>query len=126
MKSIGINFPFTETYDGGVIGVTQTDVQKIKSNLTAYLTLKKGHRVMNNSLYSPLYDYVMEVWDEISQTSLNDDLTQKIAYFFPEIQVKKINYDFDENNNLLHIKIIYAILDLGVQDSVEISLALES
>ena len=56
MKSLGIQFPFKETYNGGIIKYTQTDVQAIKSNLTALLTLKRGQRPMNNSLYSPLYD----------------------------------------------------------------------
>ena len=87
MESLGIKFPFKETYDGGIIGVTQTDVQKIKSNLLAFLVLKRGQRPMHNSLYSPIYDYIMEVWDEMTETSLSDDLRQKITEFFPEIAV---------------------------------------
>jgi len=126
MESIGIVFPFTETYDGGIIGVVQTEIQKTKSNLTAFLILKRGQRPMNNSLYSPLYDYIMEVWDEMTETSLTDDLRQKIIEFFPEIEVNKINYNFEEEKNLLHITIYYTILDLKVQDNVSITLALES
>ena len=125
MESLGIKFPFKETYDGGIIGVTQTDVQKIKSNLLAFLVLKRGQRPMHNSLYSPIYDYIMEVWDEMTETSLSDDLRQKITEFFPEIAVSQINYIFEEEAHLLHITIYYTIIDLKIQDNVSVSLALE-
>jgi hypothetical protein len=126
MKSLGINFPFTETNEGGVIGFTTTDQQRIKSNLTAFLTLKKGQRVMNNSLYSPLYDYVMEIWDEITQASLDSDLQNKIIEFFPEISISSISYSFEEENNIVHILIKYTINDLKIEDNVSVSLVLES
>lgn len=126
MESLGIEFPFTETYDGGIIGVTQTDIQKIKSDLLAFLVLKRGQRPMHNSLYSPIYDYIMEVWDELAETSLSDDLRQKLTEFFPEITVSEISYVFEEDKNLLHITIFYIINDLKAEDSVSVSLSLES
>ena len=49
---------------------------------------------MNNSLYSPLYDYIMELWDEISESELTKDLNQKLIDFFPEIEVKKNKFCF--------------------------------
>lgn len=122
MKSLGIQFPFTETYNGGIIGYTSIDTEAIKANLTAFLTLKKGQRPMNNSLYSPLYDYIMEVWDEISQANLTDELKQKLITFFPEIQVNKIKFDFEEENHLLHLTLYYTIIDLKVNDTVSVSL----
>jgi len=126
MESLGIKFPFTETYDGGIIGVTQTDIQKTKSDLLAFLVLKRGQRPMHNSLYSPIYDYIMEVWDEMTETSLNDDLRQKLNDFFPEIEVNNIAYSFEEAENLLHITIYYTIIDLKVKDNVSLDLVLES
>lgn len=125
MKSLGIQFPFTETYNGGVIGYTQIDVEATKSNLTAFLTLRKGQRPMNNSLYSPLYDYVMEQWDEISETNLTNDLKQKLVEFFPEIEVKKIKFVFDEENNYLHLTLYYNIVALKIQDNVSVTLVVQ-
>lgn len=122
MQSLGINFPFTETNDGGVIGYTEIDADAIKANLIAFLTLKKGQRVMNNSLYSPLYDYIMEVWDELSEASLTNDLKRKLAEFFPEIETKKIKFEFEEENHLLHLTLYYIIIDLRIEDSISISI----
>lgn len=126
MKSLGINFPFTETHEGGVIGFTEIDTEAIKSNLNAFLTLKRGQRVMRNSLYSPLYDYIMEGWDELSQSALTNDLRKKLTEFFPEINVKRIKFDFDEENHFLHLTLVYEIIDLKVEDNVSVSLAIES
>jgi phage baseplate assembly protein W len=125
MKSLGIQFPFIETYNGGVIGYTQIDTEAIKANLTAFLTLKRGQRPMNNTLYSPLYDYIMETWDEISEASLTNELKQKLLYFFPEIEIKKIQFVFDEESNFLHLKLYYYIIDLKLEDNVSISLVIQ-
>jgi len=126
MKSLGINFPFAETNNGGVIGYTELSADAVKANLTAFLTLKKGQRVMNNSLYSPLYDYIMEVWDEMSETSLTIDLKQKLTEFFPEIEVKKILFVFDEEQHLLHLTLYYTLTDLKIEDNVSISIFVQS
>ena len=125
MKSIGIKFPFRETQQGGIIGVTKTEQEKIQSNLIAFLTLQKGQRVMHNDLYSPLYDFIMETWDEITESDLSDALLLSLEKFFIEIKTKTIVFDFNEEKNLLNIKITYEIIDLNVQDSVEIALPLE-
>jgi len=122
MESIGIKFPFKETEQGGMFGVTKTEEEKIQSNLNAFLTLKKGQRVMHNDLYSPLYNYVLETWDEISESSLNEELLQSLEKFFPEIKTKQIVFDFNEDIHLLTVTITYLIIDLKVENSVEISL----
>lgn len=125
MKSIGINFPFKRTEEGGIIGVTKIDTEKIRANLISFLTTRRGQRVMNNRLYSPCYDYLMEQWDEISQSALTDELKQKLQEFFSEIQVTDITFDFDENTHLLNIKITYTIIDLNIQDNIIVAIPTE-
>lgn len=125
MQSIGLKFPFIETNDGGIIGYTKIDSEAIKSNLIAFLTLRRGQRVMNNSLYSPLYDYIMEQWDEINEDKLTGELKEKLQSFFPEIEVGKINFVFEEETNFLHLKLSYYILDLKIEDSVSVTVIIQ-
>jgi hypothetical protein len=125
MQSLGIKFPFVEINNGGVVGITKITSESIHSNLVAFLTTKRRHRVMNNALYSPLYDYIMEAWDEISEDSLTKELNEKIAEFFPEIIVDDIKYVFEEENNLLHVSFYYSIIDLKIKDKVFISLSIQ-
>jgi phage baseplate assembly protein W len=126
MKSIGIKFPFKETFEGGVIGFTETDNQRVRSNLISFLTTKRGHRVMQNSLYSPLFDYIMEPWDEITETNLTSDLNNKLGQYFPGIDINEISYDYNEEKRLLTLKIDYTIINTKANDIVEITLAMEN
>jgi len=120
----GILFPFKNTQDGGVFKKTITSLETTRSDLIAFLTLKKKQRPMRNNLYSPYYDYLFEPWDEISDASLQADLVEKINQFFPEIVLKEIQNTFLEEENVLQSKIIYSIPILGnVEDEINLSLS---
>ena len=120
---IGIRFPFTQTPQGGMFGSTKTSAEAIRSNLVSLLTTKRGHRVMNNRLFSPLYDYLFGPWDERAESELDSDLRAKILEFIPEITISNIIYEFDEQTNTLKVKVVYSIPGLGnIKDTVALSI----
>lgn len=124
--AIGIRFPFQETFDGGVFRYTKTTPEAIRTNLVSLLTTKKKQRVMNNNLFSPLYDQIFEVWDEISEDSLRSALTEKIKIYIPEVSVRNILFTFNESTYVLTVKVVYEIVTLGsVQDSLEIDVSIQ-
>lgn len=123
---ISIKFPFKETQQGGVFMSNNTTLEAIQTNLIALLTMKRRNRVMHNNLFSPLWDYVFEPWDDISASSLKTDLIAKIAEYIPKVEVSDVLFNFDEVNNLLEVKIIYKIPELGnVIDNVSVSIPVE-
>ena len=80
---------------------------------------------MNNNLYSPLWDYIFEPWDEISADKLKTQLLEKIATYIPEVTTEDIVFSFDEETNTLTTKIIYSIVELaGATDFVEIDVVI--
>lgn len=124
--SISIKLPFNETQEGGVFLSNKTTQESVRTNLISLLTTKKRHRVMNNSLYSPIWDYIYEPWDDISASKLKSDLIMKISEFINSVEVVDIIFEFTEEDNLLEIKTIYRILDLGgVLDSVSVVVPIE-
>lgn len=124
--SISIKFPFKETQQGGVFMPNNTTLEAIQTNLIALLTMKRRNRVMHNSLYSPLYDYIFEPWDDISSATLKTELIEKISEFIPQVEVSEIRFNFDEKVNLLEVKIIYKVTELGgVVDDVSVSIPVE-
>lgn len=124
--AIGVRFPFQETSEGGVFRYTKSSEEAIRTNLISLLTTKRKQRVMNNNLYSPLYDQIFEQWDEIAQDSLDSKLREVISRYIPEITVTDIQYTFDETTYVLSVKIIYSINYLqGVTDSVEVGVTLQ-
>ncbi len=124
--AIGIRFPFQETFEGGVFRYTKTTPEAIRTNLISLLTTRKRQRVMNNGLYSPLYEQIFEVWDMIAEDSLREGITQKVKTYIPEITLENIVFTFDETSYVLTVKIVYTINTLGTtQDSVEIDISLQ-
>jgi len=124
--AIGVRFPFQETNEGGVFRYTKSSDEALRTNLISLLTTKKKQRVMNNNLYSPLYEQIFEEWDEISQDILDEKLKAVISKYITEITVEDIKYTFDETNYTLTVKVIYSIDYLqGVQSSVEVGVALQ-
>lgn len=109
MKSIGIRFPFRNTYDGGVFEVSKTSEVAYQSDLISLLTTRRGQRVMRSDFYSPAYDYLMEPLDDITEQELKRDIEAKVRAFIPQIQIKKIKFIQDTENNTLTLKIIYII-----------------
>ena len=124
--SIGIRFPFQETIEGGVFRYTKTTPEAIRTNLVSLLTTKKKQRVMNNNLFSPLYDQIFEVWDSISEDKLRTALTEKIKTYITDITLEDLIFSFDETTNVLSVKVVYSINSLGqVKDSVSIDVNIQ-
>jgi len=125
--AIGIKFPFQESFEGGVYRFTKTTPEKVRTNLIALLTLKRKQRPMRNNLYSPLWDYIFEPWDEISADKLKGALLEKIEMFMPEITVEDIVFNFDESTSVLTTKVIYSIIELaGATDFIEIDVQIQN
>ena len=122
MTSISIRFPFRRTQEGGVFDTTKTTDEAIRTNLVSLLTTKRGHRVMRPDLYSPLFDYIMEPWDEISEDELRSELLDKITDYMGDlIEVNKINLDIQDRGNTLRVEVIYSVTQLGgATDGVEL------
>lgn len=108
-RTINIRFPFKETYDGGVFAGTITSEAAYQSDLISLLTTKRGQRVMRSKLFSPIYDYLMDPLDEILEQELRRDIDSKVKEFIPQIEIKRIKFTPNYDNNLLEIKIIYII-----------------
>ena len=121
-RPISIKFPFQRTQDGGVFDTNKTTDEAIRADLISLLTTKRGHRVMRPRLFSPIFDFLMEPWDEISDSELREQLLDKIDEFMEGlIEVKKIIFELQDDGNTLRVEIVYVLLQLGgVTDGVEL------
>lgn len=122
MKSLGILFPIKETMDGGVFKPSRSTDESVRSDMIALLTLKRGQRVMQSKMYSPIYDYVFEPLDDITKDELDRKIKDKVGEFIPQVEIKKIVFNNPPDTNTLSIKIIYLIVDFF---NIEETLTLE-
>lgn len=123
MKTIGILFPFKETDGGGVFKASRTTQDALRSDLIALLTLRKGQRPMQSKMYSPIYKYIHEPMDDVTEKNLEREIKEKVRDFIPQIDVKKVKYTRKEQENLLGIMIVYTIKELfDIEESIELNI----
>jgi phage baseplate assembly protein W len=126
-KTIGIAFPIKDTQEGGVFRGTKTTDQTLRSDLIALLTLKRGQRPMQSRMFSPIFDYIFEPLDQISQSELETKIKDKVKEFIPQVDISKVLYNPQPESNLLGIKIFYKIKDFfGPDESIELNIPTES
>lgn len=81
---------------------------------------------MRNNFYSPLWDYIFELWDDISSETLKSELIEKISEYIPQVEVSEILFNFIDADNILEVEIKYKVSDLGdIKDSISISIPVE-
>jgi len=124
---INIKFPFEETTEGGVFLTNQITDAAMRDDLVALLVLRRGERPMHGNMYSPIYDYLFEQLDDITESDLKRDIEEKVAEFLPQINIKKIIFTQKPEENLLEIAISFNIENtIGSDQTVNVSLPLEA
>lgn len=125
-KGINIKFPFKDSQRGGLFDVNIITEDALKSNLISLLTTRRGQRVMRANLFSPIYDYIMEPIDNTTKRQLRMALEEKIDEFLPEIIVKDVVINENEEENLLIIKIIFTTsFSYGALDNITLTIPRE-
>lgn len=125
-KGINIKFPFKDSQRGGLFDVNVITEDALKSNLISLLTTRRGQRVMRTNLFSPIYDYIMEPIDNTTKRQLRMALEEKIDEFLPEIIVKDVVINENEEENLLIIKIIFTTsFSYGALDNITLTIPRE-
>jgi phage baseplate assembly protein W len=115
--AIGVALPFNGP---GVFRSTYTTRDQIKSNLINLLLTNVGERVMNPTFGCELKKFIFEGITDLNLDNLRISLTNSISIFIPEITVTDINFDPDEDNNILNLTIEYFINISETPDQVTV------
>jgi phage baseplate assembly protein W len=112
VKTINIRFPFAETFNGGVFESNTTTERAYRDDLISLLTTKRRQRVMRINLFSPIYDYLHEPFDDIAQQRLDRDIKAKVEEYMPQIEIKGIKYTPNYSENLLGLQVVFSVKEL--------------
>lgn len=125
-NGINIRFPFKDTSDGGMFATNKTTEAALRDDLIALLTLRRGQRPMRSTMYSPIYDYIMEQMDEYTKKQLKLEIEEKVHEFIPQITITNLEYEEDFDNNILRIEIFFRIdTSFGIEDSIILNIPRE-
>ena len=112
---IGVNIPFNE---GGVFTPNYTTAESIKSNLINYFLTNPGERPGNPTFGGGLRRFIFSAISEDNLDFLKEDVSQKIASQFPNVNVKKLDVLSNADNNEVTVQIYYEVVNTSIEDEL--------
>ncbi len=118
-RAVGFGFPLN---GNAVFKPTFTTREQIKANVLNYLLTNHGERVFRPFFGSNLRNLLFEHIDNSTLDELENKISNDLNAFFPGINVSKIEFkpDFDENS--IFFDLTYEIIAFDIEDTVNIQL----
>ena len=118
-RAVGFGFPI----NGDAVFVpTFTTREQTKANLINYLLTNKGERVFRPTFGGDLRNLLFENILESTQNDLTLRIQNDITRFFPNIVVKQLEFNNQEDRNTINFILTYQIENFGTEDLINIEL----
>ena len=116
-KAVGFGFPL----DGDAVFIpTYETREQIKANLINYLLTNKGERVFNPSFGADLRNLLFENINSNTLEDLQDRIQDEISQRFPQISIKQVQFENQEDLNTINFNLTYEIILFGIEDDIDI------
>jgi phage baseplate assembly protein W len=119
--SVAVGFGFPLNGDAVFVPTYNTRDQ-IKANMVNYLLTNKGERIFKPrfgaDLRNLLFDNILDITTEDLQSTIQNEL----SVYFPNVEVKEIQFNNQPDNNTVNFTITYQIVNFGIEDSINILL----
>lgn len=94
----GLDFPFRNSTLGDYTRMTLTRDEEIRANLIHLLLTRKGSRYFLPDFGTRLYQYIFDLNDQITYTSIEDEIRESVRKYIPNLEINSIqitNPEFD-------------------------------
>ena len=116
--AVGIDVPFN-----GPVAFKSNFVTKdaIKSNLINFFLTNPGERPLNPSFGGGLRNFIFEQISNDTTEFLTEDVSTKVAVFFPNVEIQDLNVLSNSDTNQITINFTYIVKNTNIQDEINIS-----
>ena len=118
--ALGFSFPLSGR---AVFNPTYTTKEVVKTNLINYLLTNRGERVFRPNFGADLRALLWEGINDGSTSALEDRIRDNINSNFPSVEVKKIEFDNQPDQNTVNFILDYSVINIGAEDQINISLS---
>ena len=118
-KAVGFGFPLNG--DAVFVPTYQTKDQ-IRANLINYLLTNNDERVFNPNFGANLRALLFENIVDSTLDDLKVLIQTNISSRFPQINVKKIEFQNEPDQNTINFVLTYEIVLFGIEDTIDILL----
>ena len=87
-----------------------------------YLLTNKGERFFRPQFGADLRNLLFENITGITTDDLKSTIQDQISQFFPNVEVKEIQFNNEPDNNTVNFNLTYQIVNFGIEDSINILL----
>jgi phage baseplate assembly protein W len=87
----GINFPFSESYIGKYLDVSDSTDEEVRSNLIHLLLTRKGYRYYLPDFGTRLYEYIFEPLDGPTFSEIEGEIRDSVEKYMPGVQITNIS-----------------------------------
>ena len=118
-KAVGVNIPFNAP---AVFQSNYLTKDAIKNNLINFFLTNPGERYWNPTFGGGLRAFIFEQITKQETDFLLQDIKDKIALYFPNVDVKSLEISTIEDENTIKIDLTYAVRNTNITDNIEIEL----
>lgn len=103
-KRLGVRAPIRNASTDGVFDLTETTLDKVKSQLYVLLFTEPGSRVMIPTFGSPLFGLQFEQVTEADIPQITTSVRDAVEKWVTEAQINDISVELNENQITLNIR----------------------
>ena len=95
---------------------------QLENNLINYLLTNRGERVFNPMFGADLRNLLFENVLDRTTDELQERIQNDIKNYFPQVDVKEIQFDNQPDRNTISFTLTYTIANFGITDDITILL----
>tara|TARA_R110000787_G_scaffold67325_1_gene150732 strand:- start:561 stop:965 length:405 start_codon:yes stop_codon:yes gene_type:complete len=116
--AVGVDIPFNGS---SVFKSNYQTKNAIKNNLINFFLTNPGDRFLNPNFGGGIRDFIFAQITNNNINFLEQDITNKITSFFPNIKIESLKA-IEVGENQVSIEINYSVLNTNITDEIEINL----
>jgi len=121
MKKLGVKLPLTrDTSDG--FTMLHNIAQMYRQNLKMLILTNPGERVMEPNFGVGMNRFLFESYGSAVRTQIEEKIQSQVSIYIPNIQILSMDFGESQDAGMLTIKIKYNITNLGMADSLAITI----
>jgi len=115
--AVGVNLPFAAP---SVFASNYQTKDAIKNNLVNFFLTNPGERPLNPSFGGGLRAFIFAQLTNNNLDFLQEDLSAKVATYFPNVKVNDLVISGDFDNGQVNISLTYSVINTNITDTLSI------
>ena len=122
MSSLSVKLPITRNTADGFTMIKDFQTL-VRQNFKMLVLTSPGERVMEPDFGVGVRSYLFENFNNSVFTEIESAIRKQVSIFLPVVDVRRIEFDSSNpDNNILGIRIVYDLPDVGITDLLEFTI----